>query len=177
MQSNTEITHNLDRFRGPFVGHPGNYIDIYSSLFRITDPNEMALVRQTPWLTVPETKKIPGRTVVINRTERWLPTTPSPQWAKWKSEGMEQAAVFVGLPNEYEEFKRVMGWDLPHYQTPNMLDIAEIIAGCDLFIGNQSSALAIAIGLGVDVICEARRDLPPERNECYFSDIDRIKYI
>jgi len=177
MQPNTEITHNLDRFRVPFVSHPGNYIDIYSSVFKITEPDEMAVVRSTPWLTVPEAKKITGRTVVINRTKRWVPTQPSLQWAQWKAEGVEQQSVFIGLPDEYDEFKRVLGWDIPYYQTPNLLGVAEIIAGCDLFIGNQSSALAIAIGLGVNVVCEARQDLPRERNECYFPDLTRIKYI
>ena len=29
----TEITHNLDKFRPLFVGHPGNYVDIYAHAF------------------------------------------------------------------------------------------------------------------------------------------------
>jgi hypothetical protein len=48
------------------------------------------------------------------------------------------------------------------------LDVANIIKGVGTFIGNQSVALSLAIGLGVEFYCEARRDLPTERNECYF---------
>jgi hypothetical protein len=49
-----------------------------------------------------------------------------------------------------------------------MLELASVIAGADQFIGNQSVALSLAIGLGVNYACEARQDLPLERNECYF---------
>jgi hypothetical protein len=38
MSNNTESTHNLDRFRPLFVGHPGNYVDIYAAAFGNIDP-------------------------------------------------------------------------------------------------------------------------------------------
>ena len=83
----------------------------------------------------------------------------------------------MGLAHEYEEFKRVMGWDIPYHACPTMLDLAETIAGADMFIGNQSMALSLAIGLGVEVACEQRLDLPLERNECYFANVERIRYF
>jgi hypothetical protein len=46
--------------------------------------------------------------------------------------------------------------------------MASLIAGAESFIGNQSAALSVAIGLGVQFWCEGRKDLPIERNECYF---------
>ena len=48
-----EVTHNLDRFRDVFIGHPGNYVDIYADTFGIMDPAARADMRTTPWLTVP----------------------------------------------------------------------------------------------------------------------------
>ena len=161
-----EITHNLDRFRVPFVGHPGNYVDIYSSVFGLT-AEQATHVRTTPWLTA-QPVKIPGRTVVVNRTERWCPPTLSAEWSKWQAAGIEDQAVFVGLPNEYEKFKKDLGWNIPYQETPSMKDLAEVIAGAEAFIGNQSQCLALAIGLGKKYACEYRRDLPIERNECYF---------
>lgn len=164
-----EITHNMDRFRPPFVGHPGNYVDIYADCFGLTDPALKEMLRQTPWLTVPSPKKVEGKTVVINRTGRWVPAQVNPIWAQWKTEGIDETAIFVGLPNEYEDFKKMSGWDKIEYQpTKTLLEVAELIAGCETFIGNQSVALSIAIGLGKEFFCEARRDLPIERNECYF---------
>ena len=42
-----EITHNLDRFRAPFVGHPGNYVDLYANVFGLADPTLQQMLRQT----------------------------------------------------------------------------------------------------------------------------------
>jgi hypothetical protein len=58
-----------------------------------------------------------------------------------------------------------------------MLELAEVIAGAEQFVGNQSVALSLAIGQGVDWVCEARKDLPIERNECYFPDHPRGDYF
>jgi hypothetical protein len=177
MQPQTEITHNLDRFRPVFVGHPGNYVDTYSSVFNITDVDLVNSIRNTPWLTVPEPIKIKDRPVVINRTSRWTPSQLPNQWKEWKNMGMENQAVFVGLEKEYQEFKSIMGWDIPHYITENMLDLAQVIAGSDMFIGNQSVALSLAVGLGVNVCCEHRTDIPLERNECFGFNPAKTKYF
>jgi hypothetical protein len=47
----TEITHDLDRFRRLFVGHPTNYIDIYNATFNIYEDARQR-VNTEPWLTV-----------------------------------------------------------------------------------------------------------------------------
>jgi len=169
-----EITHNLDRFRPAFVGHPTNYIDLYAQVFGIDQP-----LANQPWLTVPAPRPIPGRPIVINRTERWIPPTPGAQWAEWRSQGWADQAVFVGLENEYQKFQADTGWTTtPWVATPTMLDLAQVIAGASMFIGNQSSALALAIGLGVaDIRCEARKDMPLERNECYFPQMQNVEYF
>lgn len=172
----TEITHNLDRFRPPFVGHPDNYINIYSKVFGLTveEANHCA---STPWLTVPEPKKIEGKTTVVNRTRRWIPSSPGIAWNQLK-EQVEDSAIFVGLPEEYEAFTKETGWDIPWYATNNMLELASVIAGADIFIGNQSQAYALAVGLGVpEIWCEARVDMPLERNECYFPLMSNIQYF
>jgi hypothetical protein len=163
-----EITHNLDRFRAPFVGHPGNYVDIYADCFGIQDPTEKMLLRTTPWLTVPKETKIEGKNIVVNRTARWVPNERNPAYDHWLAEGMDKQAIFVGLPDEYAAFKKFSGWDIDYQKTDSLLEVAQLIAGSDYFIGNQSVALSIAIGLGKQFYCEARRDLPIERNECFF---------
>lgn len=165
-----EVKYNLDRFRPAFVGHPGNYVDIYASTFRINDPEEQRFLRHTPWLTVPSPIVTDGRTIVVNRTQRWLPPQLSPQWDLWRDQGIEDQAVFVGLPDEYAQFCQQVGWRIPHVPTTTMLEVASVIAGAERFIGNQSQCLALAIGLGVPFCCELRQDLPIERNECYFPD-------
>jgi hypothetical protein len=162
------ITHNLDRFRPAFVGHPGNYVDLYANTFGITDPTTQSTLRNTPWLSVPNPTDLGNRTIVINRTARWQPRTLSPLWQQWKNTGIEEQSIFVGLPEEHTAFERATGWDIPFRPTDTLLELAEIIAGCEQFIGNQSVALSLAIGLGVNFACEARDDLNLLRNECYF---------
>lgn len=176
MDQSAEITHNLDKFRPLFVKHPGNYVDIYATAFGITDPAEQKILRNTPWLTA-EPRIIDDRTVVINRTARWTPRVLSPQWNTWREEGVEDNSIFVGLEEEHLAFQKATGWTIPWAQTGSMLELAQIIAASDLFIGNQSQALALAFGLGKDIYCEHRDDLPLERNECYFPDRENVVYF
>lgn len=171
------ISHNLDRFRPVFVGHPTNYIDIYSGVFGL-NPDEARLCSSTPWLTVPEPTILEGRDVVINRTQRWIPPTPGGQWAQWQEQGYEARAVFVGLEAEYAAFTQAVGWNIPWVTTKDMLELAKVIAGASTFIGNQSQCYALAVGLGVQNIrCEARVDMPLDRNECYFPNMGNVTYF
>ena len=172
-----EITHNLDRFRAPFVGHPGNYVDLYANVFGLADPTLQQMLRQTPWITVPNPKTIPGKKCVINRTSRWVPNERNTMYDTWKQNNSDKECIFVGLPQEYEAFKKFSGWDIDYQPTKTLLEVAELIAGHETFIGNQSVALSIAIGLGKEYYCEARRDLPIERNECFFPEQPNGNYF
>jgi len=176
--SQDEITHNLDKFRPLFINHPGNYVDVYAAAFGITDADKVTELRNSSWLSVPETKTVENRTIAINRTARWTPPQLSPIWNDWTSQGFEDRAFFLGLPEEHEEFVKVTGWNVPYQPTESLLEVAQYIAGADSFIGNQSVALSVAIGLGhQDIWCEGRRDLPIERNECYFRQRPGIHYF
>lgn len=173
MRPNVEITHNLDRFRPAFVAHPANYLDLYAQIHGV-DPDLM----YAPWLTVPEPRQIPGRPIVVNRTLRWTGAEPSPIWADLQAQGLESQIVFVGLPDEYQAFVQSTGLAVEYCPTQTMLDLAQIIAGAETFVGNQSQAYALAVGLGVeDIVLEARVDMPLERNECYFPRFDNIRYL
>lgn len=164
----TEITHNLDRFRDLFVGHPGNYVDIYAHTWGITDPIIRQTLRNTSWLSA-NPRPIPGKPWVVNRTPRWISFKTPQYWLDLKDQEQDKHSIFLGLPQEYEQFVKDTGWsDCEYYPTQDLLDWAEIIQGSEMFIGNQSMALSLAIGLGKPFRCEARPDLPPERNECYF---------
>lgn len=56
----------------------------------------------------------------------------------------DQDFVFVGLESEHQLFKNTYGFEPKRLNVKDALHMAEIINSCKLFIGNQSSAYAIA---------------------------------
>ena len=104
--------------------------------------------RCEPWLQVPDIKRVAK--VVINRCPRWR-NDKFPWLRAYMMYGKE--AVFVGRPEEHSEFCFSWGPISYHY-TENHLELAKVIAGADLFIGNQSSAAAVAEGMKVAMVQE-----------------------
>ncbi len=113
-----------------------------------------ATAKDKAWLTV---EPRPVAPVVINRTgtgRRQCNVYHNPQfpwhrvWQKYRDK-----AVFIGLPEEHEVFCNVIG-DIRYERTDSLLDAARVIAGCDLFIGNQSCPHAIAEGLKKRIVLE-----------------------
>lgn len=106
-----------------------------------------------PWLTVDAKKVAP---IVINRTARY--NAPSFPWAKIVQQLGDQA-IFVGHANEHQQFSRAFG-PIKYYPTSDLLEVAEVIAGCELFIGNQSCAANIAEGLKQAMVLEEDPTIP-----------------
>ena len=170
---NHEVTHNLDKFRPLFVGHPANYTDTYCMAMGVNNPDSRKKISDGPWLSVPSPKSIEGKPFVVNRTQRgWTAPGCNPVYKTWLDEGIDKQSIFIGLEEEWEAFKELTSWDIEFHPVANLLEMASIIAGADQFIGNQSAALAVAQGLRVPYAFEARSDLPLERNESYFPNHD-----
>lgn len=70
--------------------------------------------------------------------------------------------VFLGLRSEYIAFCEEYGHMIPHRITNNMLEVARLIRDCDALYCNQSSALAIAQGLGKTY----HLDVKPGKTNC-----------
>lgn len=62
-------------------------------------------------------------------------------------------ALFIGPRHEYDDFANENG-SCDWYHPRNFLEIAQLIAGSELFIGNQSSPFAVAEGMKHNVIQE-----------------------
>jgi hypothetical protein len=69
-------------------------------------------------------------------------------WNKYRKD-----AVFIGTPLEYESFKAQIG-PIPYYPTKDLNEAAKVIAGSDLFIGNQSVCFWIAEGMKKNLVLE-----------------------
>ena len=110
--------------------------------------------RNRPWLTVSEPK--PVARVVLHRTPRYR--NPAFPWRR-VLEKYGSEAVMVGYPAEHAVFTQEVG-PIPFYQTRDHLELAQVIAGGELFVGNQSSPYAIAEGLKKRTVQETSPDYP-----------------
>ena len=161
---NAEPDVDLDRFRGVlFRGFEGNYVQAYHLTFGLPFvPQDL----QDPWLEADPIRVAP---VVINRTARYRCPRGTGTWQNLLAEvDIVKNGVFVGNVNEHEDFVRQTGFAVPYYETKDFKHLADVIAGADLFVGNQSAAYAIAAGLGKDTVLETIKIKPLQNNECYF---------
>lgn len=108
-----------------------------------------------PWLTVIPSNKAQGR-IVINRTGRYR--NPFFRWSEVVKK-YRHKLLFIGLHHEWREFCGHFGY-VEYHPTSNMLEVAQVIAGCELFIGNQSCCNAIAEGLKKNMIQETSTVFP-----------------
>ena len=109
----------------------------------------------------------------INENEQWLSITPSQNHgrvvfsrsARYRNHSWEKLwpvfkemypnAIFLGLESEYRDFSAG-----EFIRTNDLYEVADIIAGSSLFIGNQSSPFAIAEGLKAKRILEVSKLTP-----------------
>ena len=158
---------DLDEFRGT-VGQSftGNFLETYFKTFNIPyTPDDII----TPWLSVSTPKRVAK--FVISRTLRYRSnkTSTIPTWIKLlRDNNVIADCVFVGLADEHKDFEETFNVTVPHYQITNFLDMAEVIAGADAFLGNQTFAYGIAQGLGKTTALETLTWRPLLQNECYF---------
>ena len=142
--------YDLNKFRLPWKSRSS---DDFKSIFRLhADAFNLNISEDAPWLTVPDPISIPNRPIVVNLTARYR--NDNTRWDLLVKKYHGQMA-FVGNDQEAELFQGI-GYPLkvPHYKTKNLLEVAQVIAGGKIFIGNQSAPLAIAHGLGQRVVCE-----------------------
>ena len=102
---------------------------------------------KTAWLQVRPKK---SRPVIIGRSPRYR--NPAFPW-KRVLENYGSKAYFVGLPSEHAAFCAEVG-EVEHYPTRDFLEAAQLIAGSELYIGNQSANFALAEGLKANAVLE-----------------------
>lgn len=106
-------------------------------------------ISEAPWLLAEPSPVTKGRTVFARSLRYHSQSFP---WDK--ALVRFENPLFVGLPEEYMAFQTKWGRPIENVTTPNLLELAKLIAGCELFIGNQSAPYWIAAGLGVPLIQE-----------------------
>jgi hypothetical protein len=146
--TNQTIHYNLDLFRKyPIDTKRGNIARYYFQAFAVS-PDLCC-----PWLQANANTQF-NDSIVIARSNRYR--MPGISYAFLKK---YNNLFFVGLEKEYNEMRT----ELPNIQylpVKNFLDLANIIAGCKFFIGNQSFPFALAEALKVPRLLEVYQPCP-----------------
>jgi hypothetical protein len=165
---------NLDQYRSVlYRSFEGNIVESYFRTFNL--PFTLADVTE-PWL---EADAICETAIIVNSTPRYR--TPDPetdaQWATMCADAnLAQNGLFVGTPAEHEAFVAKYNCSIKYRPVKDFLELAGLIAGADLFLGNQSMSLSIAMGLGKTSVVELHKMKPMQYRECYFPR-DNITYF
>lgn len=158
------VTHDLNRFREIWMTNSAErqklglrrLFEAYPKRFG-TGP----LPEDKPWLTVPNPIEDPKFPVVIHRSGRYQ-NNEFPWDEAVRRYGFRMK--FCGTTQEWNEWTAKFGKFCELAPCSDALALARLIAGCQLFIGNQSCANAIALGLGKALIQETS----PKTPDCVF---------
>ena len=139
------ITHDLSTYRAGGLNYGDTIIERQARWLRV----DVSSIIKTPWLTVDRIDSIAP--IVISRGPRWqgffFP------WIELVRDHIDDM-VFLGTHEDYGIFVKQFGHAVPWYPTKDLLEMARVIAGAELFIGSQSCPLAIAEGLHNRTIVE-----------------------
>lgn len=129
--------------------------------------NKPLVPEDKAWLTVPPSKGH-GYPVVIHRSSRYRNDS-----FPWNDvvEVYQGKMLFVGLREEYDEWTRAYGNHAEFYQVKDALDMAQVIQNARVFIGNQSLPMALALGMGQNVIqevCDGTPDCVLQRDNAQY---------
>ena len=159
-----EADVDLDRFRGVlFRGFEGNYVQAYHMTFGL--PFTPQVLNET-WLEADPKTIAP---IVVNRTFRYRCPNGTGTWQNLLEQAnIKHNGIFVGTSDEHKDFEKSTGFEVDYYPVTDFKELADVIAGADLFMGNQSAAYSIAMGLGKSSVLETIKIKPLHNNECYF---------
>jgi len=147
-QDRTLIDVDLDIMRNyPMLLDRGNIARWYFLVFPVNfDLNK-------PWLKVEPDKEM-SESIVLARSNRYQ--APNIDYSILKK---YSNIYFVGVPDEYNEMKKLIP-ALKYRPVNNFLEMASVIAGSKLFIGNQSFPFSMAEALKVNRLLEVYFECP-----------------
>lgn len=108
----------------------------------------------SPWL-VADTDDSFKNKILVGKTSRYT-VVGNPVY-KNILESHKGNCVFVGLEQEFLDFKQQYDLEIEFFNTNDVLKIASAINSCRAFVGNSSLFAAIAIGLGKRTFIELNR--------------------
>ena len=132
-----------------------------------------------PWMECRNPRKFPGRPIVIFRGPNYQSGNElqSPIWMNLIERGLADQAVYVGVDEDHAWFEDALKVQVPHYRTPDYMELARVIQGSELFISSMSSPSALALCLGKTMWLETRKNEEWERHENNYPYRLNIRYF
>lgn len=134
LYSNERVDYKLDKFREHHAVMTNHIAKSHLDAFGVN--YNLAF----PWLR--NISPVYINDIVISRTKRNLSTLNKFNWQVLSK--YEEKCIFIGFEDEYEEFKKCTGLNVERYPARSILEIARVVKGSKLFIGNQSLGFALA---------------------------------
>jgi hypothetical protein len=132
-----------------------------------------------PWMECREERKFPGRPIVIHRSPNYLDNSPlqNPTWKNFIDRGLVDQAVFVGQESDHAFFEETFKVSVPHYRTPDWMELARVIQGSEMMITSMGGPSALCLCLGKTMMLEPRKNEPHERLEINYPYRLNIQYF
>lgn len=142
-----DIIHiNLNDFRRDiFKYRDVNFADLFLKSCDLYVDEDDAYI---PWIKCDQKFVKPISVIRVNRR-----TTDNFPW-KVIADKYHSEMLFLGTKQEHEDFVNFVNHDVEHFDSSNLLEIAEVINGSSLFIGNCTSLTVCAEALKKNMIYE-----------------------
>lgn len=178
---NEHIDHDLDdaaltHETGFF---PRNFSNQHALANKIDHKYHFRALQIDPWLECREVRKFPGRPIVIHRSPNYQEGNPvqSPTWKSFVSRQLNEQAVFVGVESDHAYFEDTFKIRVPHYKTPDWMELARVIMGSELMITSMGGPSALCLCLGKTMLLESRKNVTHERLEINYPYRLNINYF
>lgn len=153
-------------------GWPRSFSRQYASACGIDIEQNKLSLDVYPFLFADKSYQIPGRPIMVARNQWYLDGVPDPAnveaWTVWIESGLADQAFYCGHPSEHDWFENTMKIKIPHIPTSDCLELARLMAGCEMVIANQSMPGTMAVSMGKTCWIETRKNTPLENNEIYY---------
>jgi len=158
---------------------PRNFSNQHARAQNIDVDYHIRQLQLDPWMECREPRRIPGRPIVIFRGPHYQDGNEllSKVWVGLINQGLTEQAVYVGLEEDHQWFEETFKIRVPHYRTPDYMELARVISGSELFISSMSSPSALALCLGKTMWLETRKNEPWERHENKYPYRLNIRYF
>lgn len=131
------------------------------------------------WMECRTPIRIPGRPIVVHRNMNYQDGNErvSAQWQGFCARGLAEQGVFVGGEEEHAAFEDTFKICIPHYHTDNIMHLARVIQGSEMFITSMGGPSAVALSIGKTMMLEVRKNEPFERLEINYPMRINIQYF